>query len=105
MATTNTVNANVTVKFVVNEKGNPPGKLADAELHFNDGVLAGLKLIGFAVWDRRSGGGRRRRDESFVPSSLGRSWPFGFVRSVEAGDAHERHGSMMDEWRKSACSV
>jgi hypothetical protein len=45
MATTNTVNANVTVKFVVNEKGNPPGKLADAELHFNDGVLAGLKLM------------------------------------------------------------
>ncbi len=58
MATTNTVNANVTVKFVVNEKGNPPGKLADAELHFNDGLLAGLKLIGFAVWERRSGGGR-----------------------------------------------
>jgi hypothetical protein len=58
MATTNTVNANVTVKFVVNEKGNPPGKLADAELHFNDGVLAGLKLIGFAVWERRSVGGR-----------------------------------------------
>jgi len=58
MATTNTVNANVTVKFVVNEKGNPPGKLADAELHFNDGVLAGLKLIGFVVWERRAGGGR-----------------------------------------------
>jgi hypothetical protein len=49
MATTNTVNANVTVKFVINEKGNPPGKLADAELHFTDGVLAGLKLIGFGV--------------------------------------------------------
>lgn len=58
MATTNTVNANVTFKFVVNEKGNPPGKLADAELHFNEGVLARLKLIGFAVWERRSGGGR-----------------------------------------------
>ena len=58
MAMTDNVNANVTVKFVVNEKGNPPGKLADAELHFNDGVLAGLKLIGFAVWERRSRGGR-----------------------------------------------
>ena len=58
MATTNTLNANVTVKFVINEKGNPPGKLADAELHFPDGVLAGLKLIGFGVWERRSGGGR-----------------------------------------------
>ena len=46
------------VKIVPNEKGNPPGKLADAELHFTDGVLDGLKLIGFAVWERRSGGGR-----------------------------------------------
>jgi len=46
------------VKIVPNEKQNPPGKLADAELHFTDGVLAGLKLIGFAVWERRSHGGR-----------------------------------------------
>ena len=46
------------VKIVPNDKANPPGKLADAELHFTDGVLDGLKLIGFAVWERRSGGGR-----------------------------------------------
>src|SRR5204862_3001463 len=46
------------VKIVPNEKANPPGKLADAELHFTDGVLDGLKLIGFAVWERRSGDGR-----------------------------------------------
>ena len=37
---------------------NSPGKLADAELYFTDGVLDGLKLVGFAVWQRRSGGGR-----------------------------------------------
>lgn len=46
------------VYIVPNEKGNPPGKLADAELHFADGPLAGLKLIGFAIWERRTGGGR-----------------------------------------------
>ena len=46
------------VKIAPNEKNNPPGKLADAELHFVDGALAGLKLIGFAVWERRSGNGR-----------------------------------------------
>jgi hypothetical protein len=40
-----------------NETSNPPGKLADAEVHFYAGPLAGLKLIGFAVWERRSGGG------------------------------------------------
>jgi hypothetical protein len=46
------------VKIVPNDKGNPQGKLADAELHFTDGVLDGLKLIGFSIWERRSGGGR-----------------------------------------------
>ena len=58
MATTHTTPANLTVKIVVNDKGNPPGKLADAELHFTDGVCAGLKLIGFAIWERRGGTGR-----------------------------------------------
>jgi hypothetical protein len=48
----------MTVKILRNEKGNPPGKLADAELHFSDGPLAGLKLIGFSVWERKSGNGR-----------------------------------------------
>jgi hypothetical protein len=58
MATTNTAAANMTVKITPNDKGNPPGKLADAELHFNNGPLAGLKLIGFAIWERRNGAGR-----------------------------------------------
>jgi hypothetical protein len=48
----------MTIKIVLNEKGNPPGKLADAELHFSEGPLEGLKLIGFAVWERRTGSGR-----------------------------------------------
>lgn len=47
-----------TVKTTPNDKGNPPGKLADAELYFTDGPLAGLKLIGFAIWERRTGNGR-----------------------------------------------
>ena len=54
MQTTHTA----TVKITANDRGNPPGKLADAELHFTDGVLAGLKLIGFSIWERRGGNGR-----------------------------------------------
>ncbi len=46
------------IKITPNDKGNPPGKLADAELHFTDGELKGLKLLGFAVWERRNGPGR-----------------------------------------------
>ena len=58
MATTATTTANLTVKITMNERANPPGKLADAELHFGAGPLDGLKLIGFSVWERRSGAGR-----------------------------------------------
>ena len=46
----------MTIKFTPNDKGNPPGKLADAELHFSGGPLDGLKLVGFAVWERKTGG-------------------------------------------------
>ena len=48
----------VSVKIIPNEKGTPPGKLADAEVIFEGeaGPLSGLKLIGFAVWERRDGG-------------------------------------------------
>src|ERR1041384_996309 len=46
------------VKFTPNTNQNPVGKLADAELHFTDGELDGLKLIGFSIWERRTGGGR-----------------------------------------------
>ena len=48
----------MTVKITPNDKGNPPGKLADAELHFTEGPLDGLKLIGFSIWERRGAGGR-----------------------------------------------
>ena len=47
------------IRISPNDKGNPPGKLDDAELHFTDGPLEGLKLIGFGIWERRGGGGGR----------------------------------------------
>lgn len=40
------------------DKNPLPGKLAEAELHFTEGLLDGLKLVGFTVWERRTGGGR-----------------------------------------------
>jgi len=46
----------MTIKFQPNDKGTPAGKLADVELHFSGGPLDGLKLLGFAVWERKSGG-------------------------------------------------
>jgi hypothetical protein len=48
----------MTIKITPNDKGNPPGKLAEAEVHFSEGPLEGLKLIGFSIWERRGGNGR-----------------------------------------------
>ena len=78
------------VKIVPNDKGNPPGKLADAELHFTDGALDGLKLIGFAVWERRSGGGRNVTfpARQYVVNGDRRS--FALLRPIADAAAQER---------------
>ena len=56
---TNHSSDTITVKITPNDRGNPAGKLADAELHFGgESPLAGLKLIGFSIWERRGGSGR-----------------------------------------------
>src|SRR4029078_7369560 len=42
------------LKIIPNEQGSHAGKLADAEVVFEAeaGPLSGMKLIGFAVWER-----------------------------------------------------
>lgn len=51
---------------IVANTSQPAGKLADAELHFTDGPLAGLKLIGFGIWERRD---RSSRNVTFPARS------------------------------------
>jgi hypothetical protein len=76
----------VDVRITLNDKNNPPGKLADAEIHFTEGVLAGLKLIGFAVWERRTGNGRNVTFPARQYSVNGERRSFSLLRPV-AGDA------------------
>ena len=78
------------VKIVPNDKGNPQGKLADAELHFTDGVLEGLKLIGFAVWERRSGGGRNVTFPARQYSVNGERRSFALLRPITDTTAQDR---------------
>lgn len=89
----------LTVKIIPNDKGNPPGKLADAELHFaSDGALApdadsvldGLKLIGFAVWERRTGGGRNVTFPARQYSVNGERRSFALLRPIADTDAQNR---------------
>ena len=79
----------VTVKITANDKGNLPGKLADAELHFADGPLAGLKLIGFAIWERRSAGGRNVTFPARTYSVNGERRSFALLRPVVDSTAQD----------------
>jgi len=80
----------MTVKIVPNEKGNPPGKLADAELHFNEGLLEGLKLIGFSVWEKKSGSGRNVTFPARQYSVNGERRSFSLLRPIVDGLGQDR---------------
>jgi hypothetical protein len=103
------------VHFVPNEKGNPPGKLADVELHFTDieqdcptcqgrgetecptcegkqtiqSPFGGLKLIGFSIWERR-GGGRNVTFPARQYSVNGERRSFALLRPIVDATAQER---------------
>ena len=80
----------MTIKIVPNDKGNPPGKLADAELHFLSGPLEGLKLIGFAVWERKTGNGRNVTFPARQFSVNGERRSFALLRPVADTTAQNR---------------
>ena len=78
------------VKISRNDKGNPPGKLADAELHFAEGALDGLKLIGFSIWERRNGGGRNVTFPARQYSVNGERRSFALLRPLADGGAQDK---------------
>jgi hypothetical protein len=78
------------VKFAQNDRGNPPGKLADAELHFNEGTLDGLKLIGFGIWERKNGNGRNVTFPARQYSVNGERRSFALLRPVVDAAAQDR---------------
>jgi hypothetical protein len=73
-----------------NDKGNPPGKLADVELHFTTGPLEGLKLIGFSVWERRGGRGRNVTFPARQYALNGERRSFALLRPITGTTAQER---------------
>jgi hypothetical protein len=77
------------VKIVLNDKGNPAGKLADAEVHFTDGPLDGLKLIGFSIWDRRTRPGRNVTFPARQYSVNGERRSFALLRPVADTNAQD----------------
>lgn len=45
------------VHYVLNHGASPESKLADVEIHFEEGILSGLKLVGCSVWRSKKGEG------------------------------------------------
>jgi hypothetical protein len=111
----------LTVKFTPNDRGTPPGKLADAELHFTDSpereaiirslrdqqtaplirgaldaalkamsALAGLKLIGFGIWERRTAAGRNVTFPARQYSINGERRSFALLRPIVDIEAQAR---------------
>ena len=80
----------MTVKFFNNDKNTPPGKLAEAELHFSGGPLDGLKLVGFTVWERRSGGGRNVTFPARTYSVNGERRTFALLRPIVDATSNDR---------------
>ena len=80
----------MTIKIVPNEKGNPPGKLADAEVHFDQGPLEGLKLIGFGIWERKSGAGRNVTFPARQYSVNGERRSFSLLRPIADTTSQDR---------------
>lgn len=70
------------IKIMPNEKSSPAGKLADAEVHFTDGELQGLRLLGFAIWERKNGDGRNVTFPSRAYSVNGERRNFSLLRPV-----------------------
>jgi hypothetical protein len=79
------------VKIIANDKDALPGKLAEAELHFTeaDGPLANLKLIGFTVWERRTGGGRNVTFPARTYSVNGERRSFALLRPTSDAAAQD----------------
>ena len=80
----------VVVKITPNATGTPAGKLGEAELHFVDGALDGLKLVGFAIWERRAGTGHNVTFPARQYSVNGERRSFALLRPIAGAAGQER---------------
>ena len=76
------------VQFV--DKANGPERLVcDAEILFDEGELAGMKLVGFSVWRGAEGDVYVTFPSRAFGTATDRKY-FDYLRSIEAGAANGR---------------
>lgn len=80
----------ITIKILSADPHSAAGKLADAEIHFDGGELDGLKLVGFAVWQKRDGNGQNVSFPSRQFTLHGERRSFSLLRWIAKRNAQER---------------
>lgn len=78
------------IKIMPIETGAPNGKLADAEVHFTEGEMAGMRLLGFAIWNQRNGPGRSVTFPARTYSVNGERRSFSLLRPVNDPNSQVR---------------
>ena len=89
------------VQFV--EKANGPERLVcDAEILFDDGPLAGMKLVGFSVWRGAEGDVYVTFPSRAFGTATDRKY-FDYLRSVDASaeTVKQVKAWILDEYRKA----
>ena len=79
----------ITIKILNADPQSVAGKLADAEIHFDGGELDGLKLVGFAVWQKRDGKGQNVSFPSRQFTVHGERRSFSLLRWIAKRNAQE----------------
>jgi hypothetical protein len=80
------------VRIVPSDSSTPVGKIADAEILFDEGVFNGLKLVGFSIWEPRAGSSNGRRNVTFPARTYsvnGERRTFALLRPVVDSTAQE----------------
>jgi hypothetical protein len=92
----------ITIQILKTNGHSAPGKLADAEIHFTGGELDGLKLVGFAVWQRRDGHGQNVSFPSRQFIVHGERRSFSLLRWIAKRNAQDRLAEfVLDAYRKN----
>jgi hypothetical protein len=94
------------IQFILNHKGTPSGKLADVEILFEEGFLAGLKLGGCSIWRPLKGDAPTVLVTSRSYATAGGVRYYQFLRSSEDGEKENQTALktfkqyIRDEYRK-----
>ncbi|HEU5360203.1 MAG TPA: hypothetical protein VFU42_03495 [Candidatus Deferrimicrobiaceae bacterium] len=83
------------VHYLLNHGAAPESKLADVEIHFEEGILSGLKLVGCSVWRSKKGEDPTVLVPSRSYATAGGVRYYDLLRPSEEGKAGDSEGGKL----------